>query len=90
MRNKAFYAKFKENAKFLVVYVSEIEDKPGKYNVYFHDDCDIDPYRAEALPEKEAIAFAEKLLEEQGHVGGEIIIETNDGKARLLWDSDRR
>ena len=49
-----------------------------------------DPYRAEGLDESAAIKFAEELVEKEGCVGGEIIIETNDGKARLLWDSDRR
>ena len=80
----------KKSEKFLIVYVSEIEEHDGKFNVFFHDDSDIDPYRAEALDESAAIKFAEELVEKEGCVGGEIIIETNDGKARLLWDSDRR
>ena len=80
----------KKSEKFLVVYVREIKEQPGKYNVFFHDDSDIDPYRNEKpLGEDEAIKFAEELIKKEACVGSEIIIETRDGKARLRWENDR-
>ena len=81
----------KKSEKFLVVYVREIKEQPGKYNVFFHDDSDIDKYRnEEPLGKNKAIKRAKELVKEESCVGAEIIIETKNGEAQLYWNKGRK
>lgn len=74
--------------KFLVIYVREEEFHPGLYDVFFSDDGEKDPWRGQSLTLDEAINCATRIIE-KNPLGGDVIIETNDGKARLLWPDGR-